>query len=1180
MQPSNTLKAVLGLGLFALVLVLVTPHIPTGEREEEEGASPRLRTLERLMEDARPGSPEAVALERKIKKAGGEEHEAPGFDEPQEFVRILTGMKTPPGREHPEYAPGYRHRELVKALRAKGDLRQRFQAKGTASAEATLPWISRGPGNVAGRARGIVVDPDDATNQTWFIGTVGGGVWKTTDGGATWQWLTPDFPVLAAQSIAMAPSDHDVLYVGTGESFYNVDTINGDGILKSIDRGATWTQLASTAGNPAFNNVARIIVDPTDPDVVLAAVTTGFYKTGIYSNSSIMKSTDGGTNWTEVYTAASPVRVQQLVSDPTDFDVLYATAATAGILKSTDRGDTWAPSNTGITDFTGRFELAVSPVDHNLLFAAAEGASPHPSKLWMSTDGGATWVLTNPVGGDPNWLNGQGWYDNTLVCHPTDPDVVYVGGVYLYKVTLSGTDRTTVYLNPGVHVDNHGLEIIAAPGGWRILNTSDGGVAVSTLGDAGWSQVTDGLVTTQFYGVDKRPGASAYLGGTQDNGTWQSPEDPTALTPWTPVIGGDGYETSWDFDDPLKLIGGYQYNGLMRSLDGGLTWSSAIGSMENGAGNAPFITKIAKSQIDPELLFTVGKSGVWRSTNFGGSWSLSSIPSGTWGSMSSFHDIRISRADPGVVWAGAYMGASGQIQLSTDGGLTFNPVPSYTTVTMNRISGLATHPTDSNTAYVLFSYAAKPKILRTTDGGLNWEDLTGFESGSPSTNGFPDVAVYDLVVFSDDTDHMWAATEIGLVESLDGGASWALADNGLPNVAVWRLTEVEDEVVAGTHGRGIWSVALPGLLAGKSFKPLIEALYQGPDGMLGVDMNLRSAYDSTQVWVDAAVVSTIGANTPLQKESVQVPVLAAGTKSVHLDAYQAGNVLSSVTRSIDVYLPKEPVDTYLNDFESPTADFTGSLFRIGTQAGFTGSAIHSPHPYADGSSGIYDLTVPIRVAGGNANLEYDEIALIEPGEPGSVYGDPDFWDYVVVEGTQDGSTWVPLLPGYDCRAYKYWYDSFPYSVSPSLFRHRTIDLHDTFAAGDTVLVRFRLSADGAVHGWGWVIDNLNIQAGVQTGVEDGGRPLRLTLAQSTPNPFRSRTAIRFVLPEAGEASLEIFDVQGRLVRILVSGPQGAGEHEATWDGRGASGQRAAAGTYFYLLRTPQKTLRQKLVLLR
>lgn len=1140
--------------------------------------------LERQKIHARPGTAEAFKIQRRIERYKSWEEGKPQFDNPGEFARILAEMKIPADRTVPEYTPGYQQRELARARNRRG---------GPSLSPATLlPWVERGPGNVAGRARGIVVDPDDITHQTWYIGSVGGGVWKTTNGGSGWTLLTPDFPVLSTSCIAMAASNHNVLYVGTGESFFSVDVINGNGILKSTDRGVTWSHLASTVDNAAFNNVARILVDPLDANIVIAATTRGRYKESLNPRSSIFKSTDGGATWTEVYASTTigtfgrVKKLQQLVADPTDFNILYATVDEGGILKSTDRGNSWTFINNGITDFTGRFEMAVSPVNHNRLYAASEGATR--SELWISSDAGATWARTIKSGAsEPNWLGAQGWYDNTIVCHPTDPNIVYVGGIRIARITLSGTTRTHAFLNANVHSDQHGLEIINAPGGWRILNTNDGGVSVSTLTDAGFDQLEEGMVTTQFYGIDKRPGASAYVGGTQDNGTWLSPGDPTAATPWSFVIGGDGYETSWHFDDPMKVIGAYQYNGLMRSLDGGVTWNPAVtsvsppGTIDQGSANAPFITKIAKSQLNPERLMAVGRQGVWRSNDFGGTWSLFAIPAGSWGAISSFHDVRISRANPDVVWAGSRMDGSGQMLKSTNGGVGFSVVPNYNTVTLGGISGLSTHPTDPNTAYVLFSFAERPKIIRTVNGGASWQDITGFESSAISTNGFPDVAVYDLLVFSSDTNRLWAATEIGIVESLDGGATWNIAENGLPHVAVWFLAEVEDEIVAGTHGRGVWSVALPELIAGKVFNPLIDNLYQGADGFLTADLNLRSAYDSTQVRVDGAVFTTLPANAALQDEIVSIPVMAAGTKQIVLHSWKGGVLHQSVTKNFDVFATREAEFAYENDFESPGNDFFGASFRVGTEPGFTGSAIHSPHPYLDGLNASYVLTVPIRVAWSNATIEFDEIALVEPGELGSVFPDPSFYDYVVVEGSLDGLTWIPLAPGYDSRAYPEWLTAFDANApDPALFRHRIIDIHDTFSWNETILVRFRLYADGGVNGWGWIVDNLSIQVGSQSGVGDEVASSVARLSQNTPNPLSSRTTIQFSLPKAGKVSLNVFDVSGRLVRQLASGSMPAGNHSVEWDGRNTSGAEAASGVYFYHLATADQVLKKKLVVAR
>lgn len=1107
-------------------------------------------------------------------------------DNPGEFARLLAEMKIPGDRTTSEYEPGYQWRELESAMAAAS-----FGPNG-----GPLPWVERGPGNVAGRARAIVVDPDDATHNTWFIGSVGGGVWKTTDGGATWSWLTPDFPVLSTSALAMAASNHDILYVGTGESYFSVDVMNGNGMLKSTDRGVSWIPLASTVDNPAFNNIARILIDPTNSDIVIAATTMSRFKDSVSPRSSIMRSVNGGTSWTEVFASTTigangrVKKLMQLVADPINFDILYATVDEAGILKSTNRGVTWTFINTGITSLPGRFELAIYPLNTSRLYAAAEGAAH--SELWLSTNAGTTWSETFEIGTEPNWLGAQGWYDNTILAHPTDPNVVFVGGVNMARINLSGTNRTTTFIGGGTHPDHHGLAAINAPGGWRILNTSDGGVAVSTLVDAGFTQTVDGMVTTQFYGGDKRPGASAYAGGTQDNGTWQSSLDPNNLSAWTHVIGGDGYEVSWHFNDPTKLIGGYQYNGLQRSLDGGMTWSSAMtsvspaGLIDNGGGNAPFITKIAKTNANPDFLCAVGRRGVWRSNDFGGSWSLFAIPAGSWGSISSFHCVRISRADPNVIWAGSRMDApaSGTVRIfrSTNAAVSFSQVNSYSAVNLGGISGLSTHPTDPNTAYVLFGFAGRPKIVRTVDGGVSWTDITGYTGGSPSTNGFPDVAVYDLLVFSNNTNRLWAATEIGLVESLDGGATWAMANNGLPNVGIWQLIESEDEVVAATHGRGIWSVAMPELIAGQTFKPLLDKVSQGPDGMITIDMNLRSAYDSTEVLVAGGTVSTVPANVVRQDEILKIPVVTAGIKVISLRGWKSGVAYTSVTKTIDAFAPQAPLFVYENDFETPTTDFTGSLFRIGTEPGFPGSAIHSPHYYSDSSSPIYMLTVPIRVAPTDAVLSFDEVALVEPGDPGSVFGDENFWDFVIVEGSRDGCVWTPLAPGWDCRDYPEWQTAYNTSATPDsmLFRQRSINLLDTYAVDDTILVRFRLYADGSVTGWGWIIDNIDIQSLAQSGVNVTAAPAALILEPGVPNPFRDRTALAFSLPKPGPMTLNIFDLNGRLVRRLVDGVQPAGRQSITWDGRGDDGSAVANGMYFAQMINDGRVVKQKLTILK
>ncbi|MEO8399216.1 MAG: hypothetical protein ABI550_05290, partial [Ignavibacteriaceae bacterium] len=715
MKTKVTISILFLFGIISYILFIRSDsnESPGLEISSSSSSDKEITEFKKLQKHLKFKSTKQKRVEHKIKELERKESDYPKSDEPDEFVKILNEMKIPYGQTEPDYPLNYKMVELQKALK---------NAKLNKTAGAELPWIERGPGNVTGRVRGLIVDPDDVTGNTWFVGSVGGGVWKTTNAGNNWRILTPDIPNLAVSTIAMAPSNHNIIYAGTGESMFSVDVINGDGMIKSTDRGETWNQLSYTIGNLDFNNISRIIVDPNNADIVLASTSSGRYKLNFYNKSGIFKSMDGGMTWDEVYnetrigSSSRIKKVLQIIETPGNFNIIYGAVDEKGIIKSTDAGQTWFDTSNGIDDSTGRFELAISPVNTAKIFAASEGSPA--SNLYISTNGGSNWQKTSEDGTEPNWLSAQGWYDNTIVAHPYNQNIVYVGGVRLYQVDLlpANKRKTTPLVTGPVHVDNHNLVIIKGQGiSFRILNANDGGVGVSSDSSINWSKPTDGLNTTQFYGVDKMPGGSAYVGGMQDNGTWISPENTTALSQWGFFIGGDGYETSWNFDDPLKVIGGSQYNGLVRTLNGGLTAEDATNGLgDTGSGNAPFITKIGKTNAEPDLLFAVGRQGVWKSTNFGGNWKLITIPSGDLGSISSFHDIKISKANPSIVWAGSRMDANGKINVSTDKGESFSTTALYGLTTMGGISGLSTHPIRDSTAYVLFSFARKPKILRTT----------------------------------------------------------------------------------------------------------------------------------------------------------------------------------------------------------------------------------------------------------------------------------------------------------------------------------------------------------------------------------------------------------------------------------------------------------------------------------
>jgi photosystem II stability/assembly factor-like uncharacterized protein len=922
-----------------------------------------------------------------------------GFDKPGEFFKYYGDITTPFGKKGSGYSTSYRFQEFKKAKRRS----RKFK-----STHDVYPWIQRGPGNVGGRTRGLVVDPDDTTHRTWYAGSASGGIWKTSDAGITWVNLTEDLPNLATSTITMAESNHNIIYAGTGEGFAGWGMVTGNGIFKSTDRGNTWEHISSTVSSKDFQYVNKILIDPGDEDIVIAG-----------TNRGIFKSTDGGQTWIEVYNEG--YAVQDLVADPYDFSTIYAGANSLGILKSEDAGDTWFHSYNGIGE-GDRFQLAISRLNPNKIYTCVEafdreqvGTGIYKTHIYMSVDKGQSWSrYICPY----NFLGNQGWFNNIVEVHPFNDDIIYVGGVNLGKIEiksgLSTSDpqvirvdtfgtagymsfahfggdyfdgglatgdkedgqeilssdwvsveirfgpgrsqkahRFTVpegegagvpyedysyrdyievpfevwdtdnnrqlmvsfrdqerdgefnlierdadddisgreyifvnavayndvtphpkialegghtykqlynfwpYLpldstwnpsalpeskiriqygnfslvneqspvtvlvddrkNSNLHVDHHEFIMMVTNEEnekFTILEANDGGLGISYDEGKTWAQIDNGYITTQFYGVAKKPGAHEYIGGMQDNGTWQSPPGKSATTAseYDDKIGGDGFEALWHPLYPHRIIGSAYYNRFYVSNDGGETWKRAYNGINE---DGPFISKLSHSRAKPDVLFAVGSKGVYRHNNFGMGrydWELIKIKKG-WtinDVVSSTHNVKVSLATDSIVWAGCGMYADPDLHifLSTNGGDSYDSVPNYKETELGFISGIATHPFDPQTAYVLFSYQDKPKILRTTNLGTYWEDISGFGEKDSSDNGFPDVMVYSLLVMPFNTDIIWAGTEIGLFESVDNGETWYYADNGLPAASIWQMFIQDNNVIVATHGRGIWSLDL------------------------------------------------------------------------------------------------------------------------------------------------------------------------------------------------------------------------------------------------------------------------------------------------------------------------------------------------------------------------------------
>lgn len=703
--------------------------------------------------------------------------------------------------------------------------------------------------------------------------------------------------------------------------------------------------------------------------------------------------------------------------------------------------------------------------------------------------------------------------------------------------------------NTFVHPDQHNLIMMKGEGdSFRILNANDGGIYVTDFDqdpgtrEGSWNEAGITYNTSQFYGVDKMPGQDRYTGGTQDNGTWISINNSDdASATYTRVIGGDGFETVWHYKDPQKIIGGAQNNFFVRTLDG---WESSEFAVTGLEDDGPFVSRLANSKSDPDRLFAIGSSGVYRSDDFGGEWN--SIPIvNNWGFWSG-SDVEISLANPQIVWAGGGMSAVRSIHLSKDGGTSFNPTTNFSEE-IGVSTGIYSHPFQDSTVYILFSVNQRPKVLRTTDLGESWQDISGFSSESTST-GFPNVAVYSLLVMPYDTNIIWAGTEIGIVESIDNGETWQLLESNFPAVAVWDMKVVDDQVVIATHGRGIWTVTIPELEVAWNpedvvLSPLLFSASQGVGTEeLNIDVELRSEYDSIEITGNDELLSTIKDNLQQGRGTITLADIPSGLISLRVIGYRGDKSFISSALDVNIAAVIAPVSSYTSDFNSVNSDFLLDRFLISRQDDFDNPNLHTVHPYPTanelGLSEI-DLTAtlrsPIIVGSENATIRYKDVVIVEPGEEGTRFGDSEFWDFVIVEGTKDGFNWKPLVDGYDSRFNGRWQNTYDNEVdgTSDMFVDHEINILETFQAGDTIQVRFRLYSDPFAAGWGWAIDDLEIQ--VEQSVTSTNDPEIANKISLYPNPSKGIYFIELSNVLKGTLNVSITNILGKEVFVQEFG---------------------------------------------
>lgn len=691
---------------------------------------------------------------------------------------------------------------------------------------AQQQWEWLGPGNVGGRTRSILLHPSEP-ERIW-AGSVGGGIWHTTDGGAHWEPVDDFMANLAVSCMVMDPSDPDVMYAGTGEGYFNTDAIRGAGIFRTLD-GATWEPLPATA-TADFTQVTRLAIS-TSPAVLLAATPGGLFRSDDADRAT----------WTKVLDAP--------VAD-VKFDPSRSTHAVAGGLDngeaycSTDGGQTWEPATHG--PWSGRVELAYAASNPDVVYASVQATH---GEIWRSTDGGTTYQRrgTLDTNGDPApYLGDQGWYDNVVWCgDPTDENLLVVGGINLWRSSDGGdtlAEISTWWHPQSVHADQHA--IVSHPGydgvsNRTVLFGNDGGLfqaadiqAVGTEAEPpfvdGWTELVNNYGVTQFYGAAGNATSGKIVGGAQDNGTVCF--DPaTGPEQWTQIFGGDGGWCAADPGDPNVFYGEYVFLNVHRNSDGGTSddtegdryisgqfWNQAIGDWawkpvpfriddaKNGA--ALFIAPFVLDPNEPNRLLAGGLS-LWRTNDAkapntptsGPRWSAIKPSAG-----SKISALAVAPGNSDVVWVGHVNG----MVFRTANGTAAQPAwqrvdgaGAAPLLAQRYCTRITIDPADASTAYVAFGGYLNANIWATRDGGATWSNLG---TGLPA-------APVRAVALHPRTGFVYIGTEVGVFASEDAGATWSPTNEGPTNCSVDDLFWMGETLVCATHGRGIFRIDLSGI---------------------------------------------------------------------------------------------------------------------------------------------------------------------------------------------------------------------------------------------------------------------------------------------------------------------------------------------------------------------------------
>lgn len=673
-------------------------------------------------------------------------------------------------------------------------------------------WVFEGPVNIGGRISALAMPEDDI--QTIYAGAASGGIFKSTDGGLSWSPIFEDALSLSIGDIAIAPSDPDVIYVGTGEPNAGGGSItyDGYGIYRSDDAGESWQHL----GLENSGSIGRIAVHPNDPMTVYVAAMGRLFSTN--EERGVFKSTDGGTTWDQILFESDSTGAIDVVINPDNPDTVFVAlwertrdpdrrvygGFSSAIKRSFDGGETWQELSSGLPVSSaniGRIGIDLCASEPNVLYAIYADTPGNFLGVYKSTNNGNTWTQTND-GSLSSAYASYGWWFGRIAVDPNDPDVAFVIGFDLYRTSNGGNSWSQVGWS--VHVDQHDLVLPKIAPAIAVLG-NDGGVYISNDGGLNYLFI-EVLPITQFYTceVDHQYPHRLY-GGTQDNGTNRTLSGGT--DDWQNIYGGDGFYVLVDPQNNNYVYAEYQYGNFVRSTNGGTGFSSAMNGISS-SDRKNWNTPVVFDPNDPAILY-YGANRLYRSTNRASSWqAISPDLSNGAGNYNQVYGtittIAVAPANSDYIYVGT---DDGNVWVTKNTGEQWTSIK--TGLPERWVTRVAVDPQDENIAYVTLSGyrydSYQPHIFRTEDAGESWTDIT---------SDLPEAPVNDIIIDPELDSMLITATDFGVYLTYDLGSHWSMLGDNLPNVPVVDLDfhEPSRNLIAATYGRSMYSFSLDQLV--------------------------------------------------------------------------------------------------------------------------------------------------------------------------------------------------------------------------------------------------------------------------------------------------------------------------------------------------------------------------------